>query len=43
MMAQKDKPPPLASKPAYEPALQTVFFEFWKGNIKQAGSFRIQT
>ena len=35
------KPPALASKPVYEAALQTVFFEFWKGNIKQAGSFKI--
>jgi hypothetical protein len=35
------RPPPLASKPTYVPALQTVFFEFWKGNVKQAGSFKV--
>jgi hypothetical protein len=40
-MSPKEKPPALASKPTYEPALQTVFFEFWKGNLKQAGSFKV--
>ncbi len=40
-MSPKERPPPLASKPNYEPALQTVFFEFWKGNVKQAGSFKV--
>ncbi|MEY2457873.1 MAG: hypothetical protein QOK06_3016 [Acidimicrobiaceae bacterium] len=30
-----------SSKPTYVPALQTVFFEFWKGNVKQAGSFKV--
>ena len=34
-------PPPLASKPVYELTLQAVRFEFWKGNVKQAGSFKI--
>jgi hypothetical protein len=40
-MSPKTRPPALASKPTYEPALQTVFFEFWKGNVKQAGSFKV--
>jgi hypothetical protein len=35
------KPPALAGKPVYEPALQAVVFEFWKGNVRQAGSFKI--
>jgi hypothetical protein len=35
------KPPALASKPVYEPAQQAVVFEFWKGNVRQAGSFKI--
>ena len=35
------KPPALASKPVYEPAQQAVVFEFWKGNVKQAGTFKI--
>jgi hypothetical protein len=39
-MSRKERPPALASKPTYESALQTVFFEFWKGNVKQAGSFK---
>jgi hypothetical protein len=40
-MPPKERPPALAGKPAYEPALQTVFFEFWKGSVKQAGSFKL--
>jgi hypothetical protein len=40
-MSAKQRPPALASKPTYEPALQTVFFEFWKGSVKQAGSFKV--
>jgi hypothetical protein len=35
------KPPALASKPVYEPALQAVRFEFWKGEVRQVGSFKI--
>jgi hypothetical protein len=35
------KPPALASKPVYEPAPQAVRFEFWKGEVRQAGSFKI--
>ena len=35
------KPPALASKPVYEPTLQAVVFEFWKGNVRQAGLFKI--
>jgi hypothetical protein len=37
----RPKPPALASRPVYEASLQTVFFEFWKGSIKQAGTFKI--
>ena len=40
-MPAVERPPALASRPTYEPALETVFFEFWKGNVKQAGSFKI--
>ena len=40
-MPPVERPPVLASRPTYEPALETVFFEFWKGNVKQAGSFKI--
>lgn len=35
------KPPALAGKPTYDPNSRTVSFEFWKGNAKQAGSFKI--
>jgi hypothetical protein len=35
------KPHALASKPVYDPALQAIRFEFWKGNVKRAGTFRI--
>ena len=41
LTAMLPKPPALASKPVYEPALQAVVFEFWKGNVRQAGSFKI--
>jgi hypothetical protein len=33
--------PPLASKPKFEPPLQSIFFEFWKGATKQAGSIKV--
>jgi hypothetical protein len=33
--------PPLASKPKFEPALQSIFFEFWKGASKQAASIKV--
>jgi hypothetical protein len=41
LRAMPSKPPALASKPVYEPALQAVVFEFWKGDVRQAGSFKI--
>jgi hypothetical protein len=33
--------PALASKPKFEPALQSIFFEFWKGAKKQAASIKV--
>ena len=41
LTAMLPKPPALASKPVYEPTPQAVVFEFWKGNVKQAGTFKI--
>ena len=41
LTAMLPKPPALASKPVYEPTLQAVVFEFWKGNVRQAGLFKI--
>jgi hypothetical protein len=35
------KPPALASKPIFEPALETVRFEFWMGNLRQAGLIKV--
>jgi hypothetical protein len=33
--------PALASKPKFEPALQSIFFEFWKGAKKQAALIKV--
>lgn len=38
---KSDDVPELASEPAYEPSLQTIFFEFWKDGIRHGGSLRV--